>query len=151
MTKSRLFDVDCKLSYTLATPTDFVFQIHAMQGPDQTVLSESLRLSPPVPVRVYEDPNAGHRFARLQASPGPLTLRYKARVRVALRRAARSAAEVRIGDLPDDVLHNLMPTRYCESDLLGSAALKLFGGLEARKFNTLFLARDRPCTAADSA
>jgi transglutaminase-like putative cysteine protease len=29
--------------------------------------------------------------------------------------------------LPDAVLHNLMPTRYCESDLLARAAQKIFG------------------------
>ena len=39
------------------------------------------------------------------------------------------AEELPIAALPDEVLHNLMATRYCESDLLGPAAIKLFGGL----------------------
>ena len=32
-----------------------------------------------------------------------------------------------MGRLPDDIFHYLMPTRYCESDVLGSAAQQLFG------------------------
>jgi transglutaminase-like putative cysteine protease len=70
----------------------------------------------------------GHRFLRLQAEAGPLALRYRARVERRPRPVDRRAPEVPIAQLPDDVLHNLMPTRYCESDLLGSAAFKLFGG-----------------------
>ena len=40
-----------------------------------------------------------------------------------------NAPEVPVHDIPDDVLHYLMPTRYCESDLLGPNAAELFGQL----------------------
>jgi transglutaminase-like putative cysteine protease len=40
-----------------------------------------------------------------------------------------AVGEVPIAELPDDLLHNLNPTRYCESDHLGHAAQKLFGAL----------------------
>ena len=42
---ARAFDIDCKLAYTLPTTTDFVFLIHALDGDDQAVESESLRLT----------------------------------------------------------------------------------------------------------
>ena len=62
MNASKTFDIDCSLTYEVAGPSDFLFQIHAMHAMDQQVLSESLRISPPLPVHVYEDPSVHHRF-----------------------------------------------------------------------------------------
>ncbi|SHN04621.1 transglutaminase family protein [Rhizobacter sp. OV335] len=123
------FDVDCELSYQMAGPADFLFQLHALDGMDQRVLSESLEVEPAVRVHVYEDPAVGHRFARLSAGEGTLRLQYRARVERRPVPADLAAAEMAITELPDEVLHNLMPTRYCESDLLSHAAIKIFGEL----------------------
>ena len=123
----RRFDVDLSLSYTLPGTTDFVFQIHALNGIDQVVESESLRITPGARQHIYEDPQVGNRFLRLQADTGPLKIRYRARVRIERPRRNKRAHEHAVADLPDHVLHHLMPTRYCESDLLGPATLKLFG------------------------
>ena len=127
--QGKTFEIDCELIYQVAGPSDFLFQIHALQGMDQEVLSESMVITPPLPVRVYADPNVHHRFMRLHADAGPLTVRYTARVRRTPLPLNVSAPEVAIADLPDDLLHNLMPTRYCESDILGNTAQKIFGGL----------------------
>ncbi|WP_082542198.1 MULTISPECIES: transglutaminase family protein [unclassified Rhizobacter] len=126
---SRHFDVDCELSYQLAGPADFLFQLHALDGMDQRVLSESLEVEPAVRVHVYEDPAVGHRFARLSAGEGTLRLQYRARVERRPVPLDLAAPEMAITELPDEVLHNLMPTRYCESDLLSHAAIKIFGDL----------------------
>ncbi len=124
-----IFDVDSTLNYDLSGPTDFLFQIHAVNGMNQRVLDESLEVSPRLKLHVYEDPSIGHRFLRLSGDTGPLSVRYRARVQFTPRGRNLNAPEVAIADLPDDILHNLMPTRYCESDLLGRAACKLFGDL----------------------
>ncbi|MEP6875333.1 MAG: transglutaminase family protein [Burkholderiales bacterium] len=126
---SKTFDVDCTLSYDVAGPTDFLFQIHALRGMDQEVLSESLQITPALQQHVYADPTLHHRFLRLHAEAGSLQLRYTARVSRTPPVLDRMAAEVAIADLPDELLHNLMPTRYCESDHLSRAAQKMFGGL----------------------
>lgn len=126
---TQTFDIDCRLSYSLHTTTDFIFQVHALHGMDQEVQTESLDLSSGARRHVYEDPLVKHRFLRVQADAGLLELQYRARVQVARQAPDPSAAEHAIADLPDAVLHNLMPTRYCESDLLGPAALKMFGGV----------------------
>lgn len=123
----RQFDIDCRLAYDLAGPCDFLFQVHALDGMDQAVLSESLVVAPRRPLHVYADPAIGHRFLRLQAGAGPLSLRYRARIERRPIAPQPDAPELPVGQLPDEVLHNLMPTRYCESDLLASAAMKLFG------------------------
>ena len=125
----RCFEIDCRLDYQLSGPCDFLFQVHALDGMDQSVQRESLQLSPRLKPHIYADPTVGHRFLRLHADAGPLSLRYRARVERRPQPADPHAPEDPIAALPDEVLHNLMPTRYCESDLLGPAAFKLFGGL----------------------
>ena len=125
----RSFDVDSLLTYQVNGPTDFLFQIHALHGMDQQVLNESLVITPPLPVHVYADPTVNHRFARVHADAGYYEFRYTARVLRTPEPANLAASEVAIAALPDEVLHNLMPTRYCESDHLSQAAQELFGGL----------------------
>ena len=126
---SRTYDIDCTLSYDVTGTTDFLFQIHALHGVGQEVLSESLVVTPTLQPHVYADPTVHHRFARLHVASGPLEVRYTARVRRTPRAVDAAAPEVAISDLPDAVMHHLMPTRYCESDHLSHAAQKLFGGL----------------------
>ncbi len=127
---SRLFNVDCKLSYTLLDDTHFLFLVHALDGMDQEVIEESLRLTPAVDYELHADAVHGHRALRLKATAGPLTLRYRARVRLLRAAPDLRAKELAIEDLPHEVLADLMPTRYCESDRLGSAATRMFGSLE---------------------
>jgi len=125
----RLFDVDCKLSYTLLDDTHFLFIIHALDGMDQEVLEESLRITPALEHELHSDAVLGHRTLRLKAPTGPLTLRYRARVRLYRPPPDTRAEEVPIEALPHAVLPDLMPTRYCESDRLASAACRMFGDL----------------------
>lgn len=126
---TRSFDVDCQLQYEVRGPTDFVFQIHAQHGMDQAVLQESLEITPNLPRHVFADPHIGHRFLRLHADAGPLTLRYQARVQRTVQPLDPLADELAIADLPDDVLHHLNPTRYCESDALSQVTQQMFGQL----------------------
>jgi transglutaminase-like putative cysteine protease len=121
------WDIDCQLAYELDRPTHFLFQVHAWHGADQEVRAESLELSKGVRSHVYLDPLSHHRFLRLDAPKGTLTLHYRATVHVGARERDSKAPEVPVDQLPDDVMHHLMPTRYCESDLLGRAAQQLFG------------------------
>jgi transglutaminase-like putative cysteine protease len=125
----KTFDVDCALAYQVNGPSDFLFQIHALNAMDQQVLSESLVVTPPLPVHVYADPTVHHRFLRLHADAGVVELRYRARVQRSPVLPDPTANEVAIADLPDELMHNLMPSRYCESDHLSRAAQKLFGGV----------------------
>ncbi len=75
----------------------------------------------------YEDPNNGNRFFRCNATSGVLAIRYEARVRMSRAHPDESLLESAVGDLPHEVLHCLMPTRYCESDVMSRAAQHLFG------------------------
>lgn len=124
---SRTFEVDCSLHYSVPAPSEFVFLVHAHNAEDQEVVEETLEVSDGAQVRTFADDRMGHRFARVSVQEGELKLRYTATVRRALAAPDNLADEVPVCSVPDEFLHNLMPTRYCESDLLGHAALKLFG------------------------
>jgi transglutaminase-like putative cysteine protease len=126
---AQTFAIDCLLRYEVRGPTDFVFQIHAQDGMDQRVQSESLVITPDLPRHVYADPGIGHRFLRLHADTGPVTLRYQARVQRTVQPLDPQAQEVAIADLPDDLMHHLNPSRYCESDELSQVSQSMFGQL----------------------
>jgi transglutaminase-like putative cysteine protease len=123
------FEIDCGLSYMLDGPCDFIFSVHATLGMGQTVLSESILIDPPLAHRVNTDPQSGNRLMRLHADAGPLSLRYRATVARWIEADDVWAREVPIDEVPDDVLHNLMTTRYCESDHLSAVSQKLFGSV----------------------
>ena len=119
--------IDCMLAYEVDAASEFVFLIHSAIGMGQTLVQENLRIEPPLPFRTYTDERSGNRFLRLQAQAGPLKLVYHAVVDRAIEPIDVTAAEVPVHDIPDDLLHFLMPTRYCESDHLGPNAIELFG------------------------
>lgn len=121
--------VDCSLSYALDGDCEFVFLLQAAMGSDQTLVEEKLRLHPPLPYRTYTDERSGNRFLRLRADAGALELHYHAIVDRAADRIDTAAPELPVHALPDELLHFMLPTRYCESDLLGAVAQQMFGAL----------------------
>jgi len=125
---SRL-KIDCMLAYELDGDCEFMFLIHPVAHPSQTLVQEQLQLEPAVAHRVFVDAHSGNRVLRLRAGAGPLQLNYSAVVERHVDEVDRAAREWPVNQLPDDVLRYLLPTRYCESDLLGPAAQQLFAGL----------------------
>lgn len=128
----RHFAIDCQLDYELVGDTDFLFQIHVQPHGDQTLHEEWLEVTPDsARWRIAVDPVTAQRRLRVRAGAGRFGLRYRARATVAPRPYVPSDVvdQASVADLPDDVLPYLLPTRYCESDLLAHAAWKLFGQL----------------------
>jgi transglutaminase-like putative cysteine protease len=54
-------------------------------------------------------------------------VRYKAEVEVHTRASDTTLRETPVNQVPDDILPYLLATRYCESDVLGNEAFRLFG------------------------
>ena len=119
----------CDLEYAILAETHFCFNLQASRGcPGQRVIEESLEVTPGIQVQQFEDPNNGNRFFRCDALPGTtLKIRYDARVELARRKPSGKLPEDRINALPNEVLHCLLPTRYCQSDVMARAANHLFG------------------------
>ena len=120
-----------ELKYAIAdNPADFVFNIHAAQTPWQSVFAEALLIGQPVVPTIYTDPTFGSRYMRMQAQPGPLTVRYDATVDIThhFEPPAR-IEEVPIARLSPEVLPFIYPSRYCQSDRLRRYATREFGHL----------------------
>jgi transglutaminase-like putative cysteine protease len=124
-----LCQIDATLEYALAGPTHLLFNIEAAHVDSQRVLSEQLQVTPPLGIHRFSDHGNGNRFLRLNAQAGSFKLHYRAQVSLVRPASTRGLEEAPVHALPDQVLHYLMPTRYCESDLLGQQTQALFGHL----------------------
>jgi transglutaminase-like putative cysteine protease len=119
--------VETVLEYEVRTPTHFCFNIEAAHWPTQTIVTEALAVSSGVAMHSYTDARSGNRFFRFDAPPGPLLVNYRADVEVYSEHVDEHLPETPVGEVPDDIFHYLMPTRYCESDVLAGAAQQMFG------------------------
>lgn len=123
----HLSTVEAVLEYQVKVATHFCFNIEAANWPTQTIVSERLAVSSGVDLRKFVDEGSGNRFFRFDAGPGPLLVNYQADVEVHSQHIDENLPEVPVGQLPDAIFHYLMPTRYCESDLMAPVAQELFG------------------------
>ncbi len=111
-------DLQLDLQYDIdAGGADFVFNIHAAHTPSQVVMSESLVLSQQILPQLHTDPITRNRYMRLRAFPGPLKVSYKALVDITHQFVTPGLlAEVPVSRLPFEVISELYPCRYCQSD-----------------------------------
>lgn len=119
--------VETLLEYEVRAPTHFCFNIEAAHWPTQNILCERIALPSGIAVRTFEDNVSGNRFIRFDAPPGKLVVDYKADVEVYSEHVDEHLPESAVSDVPDSIFHYLMPTRYCESDVMGSVAQQMFG------------------------
>lgn len=115
---------DIQLRYeVIGMNSDFIFNLHAAQTAQQSVVNEQLDTSPALTPVLYTDPNTQTRFTRLQAAPGPFSIRYEATVDIShYAEVPHNLLEVPISQLPSEVLPYIYPSRYCQSDRLGRLA-----------------------------
>ncbi|MBX3654866.1 MAG: transglutaminase family protein [Ramlibacter sp.] len=121
--------VEVVLEYEVLAPSHFCFNIEAAQRPGQTLLSERLAVSSGVSVHGFRDALEGNRFIRFEAPVGPLMVNYQASLVLEAPPVPDDLPQVPVHQIPDDVLRYLLPTRFCESDVLSTVAQQLFGHL----------------------
>jgi transglutaminase-like putative cysteine protease len=121
--------IDLQLDYEVAQPAHFLFNIEAAFADGHRVVSERLSITPAVKVRTFFDERNGNRFVRLDAPRGQLSVNYNAKVELVSWPVPLHLNEALVTDVPDEVLRYLMPSRYCESDLLSRVAQQMFGHL----------------------
>jgi transglutaminase-like putative cysteine protease len=127
-----LIKVHCDITLTFEEPSPVVLMLnlHPSVGP-MICVGERLETVPPLPLWMFWD-LYGNRCARVFAPKGHVSFRNSAVVNDSglPDRQAWTAQQYRVQDLPDDVLHFLLPSRYCEVDSeLKEAAWKMFGHL----------------------
>ena len=131
MPSSLLTTLELRLTYQVQAPSHMYFNIQAMRQGRQFVMREQTDArqdanAPPLLLREYQD-RSGNRLLRFDAHAGELHLRYQATVQQTIYEVPTDLAEVPISWLPDEVLPYLLPSRFCESDVMRQAAQKLFG------------------------
>lgn len=121
--------VETVLDYEVAAPAHMLLNIEAARSGAQVLISEDLVIEPQVEMQAFCDEGSGNRFIRFDAEPGPLRIRYKASVQRSHVEVPPDLEEVPVNEVPNEILHYMMPTRYCESDLMSRCAQQLFGDL----------------------
>jgi transglutaminase-like putative cysteine protease len=121
--------IDSLLEYDVTHPAHFLFNIEAAFHEGHNILEERLSITPSVKVRHFVDERSGNRFVRLDAPKGLLSVNYHAKVELNTIPVPLHLEESPVTSVPDDVLRYLMPSRYCESDIMSRAAQQLFGDL----------------------
>jgi len=121
--------IETVLAYEVTGPSHMLLNIEAARSSGQSVLSEELVVEPPLKLNAFCDEGSGNRFIRFDVDPGPLKIRYRTVVQRSPVVLPDELPEVPVNEVPDAILHYLMPTRYCESDLMSRAAQQLFGHL----------------------
>ena len=119
--------IKAELVYTFAPETQVIANIEASQSNDQTVISKSLDVQPPIQLRSDKTPG-GDRSIRAAFS-GEVTILYRAVVENNLRQLLPTSGQQHLwSDLPNDVLPFLLPSRFCPSDKFMRFAQREFGG-----------------------
>ena len=125
-------ELGCKLGYEAKADTAFVFNIEVQETGSQSIVSESLRLTPDLPVERWTMPESGNRYFRVNAKPGPLLVEYSAEVTMMSGLDdPDSVSEIPLAEMPLSVFPHVYPSRYCQSDKLERFARSTFGGLDA--------------------
>ncbi|WP_019989400.1 transglutaminase domain-containing protein [Rudanella lutea] len=122
--------VGCTLQFEAQDNTPVIFMLRPRSGSGQWIISEEYEITPNVPVTEFTD-RYGNLCQRLVAPAGPFSVRTAATVQTDdTIDVAPGAPFVPIEDLPDDVLHFLLPSRYCQSDQLGELAADITAAVE---------------------
>lgn len=118
----------CDLEFNIEVPTPFVLMLRPRSGAQQWVASEVYKLAPAVPAFEFTD-GYGNLCQRLTAPAGFFSVHTSAQVMISdTVDESPGAFFVEIQSLPDEMLHYLLPSRFCESDLFCAMASSITAG-----------------------
>ena len=119
----------CRFEHEARTPTPAVVLVEPHAREAAWVIEDRWTSEPLLPSTSHTD-LYGNRCKRLLLPAGRSVISYDAVCAIDPDPEAvpdPGAVQHRIEDLPDDLLHWLLPSRYCESDALSATAWELFG------------------------
>jgi transglutaminase-like putative cysteine protease len=124
--------VGCLFEHDTVGDAAAVVMVDPHRSVGETVLEQEFATAPPFEEIPFED-LYGNRCRRLVLPPGLSTFSYDAIVEISPDNEPMPTAadeQHRIEDLPDELLHWLLPSRYVESDVLMEPVWKLLGHTE---------------------
>lgn len=118
----------CFLKMEASLPTPTILMLRPRSGGGQFVLSEEYIMEPHVAVSEYTD-SYGNFCQRLIIPSGTFSIKTRTCVETIDEIDVDFSAElVPAEDIPEEILSFLLPSRYCQSDLLGHMALEIVEG-----------------------
>ncbi|MBR8831575.1 MAG: hypothetical protein N5P05_003061 [Chroococcopsis gigantea SAG 12.99] len=122
-----LLNAGCEISFTTTIATPVILMLRPRSGSGQWIIREEYLINPRLSVSEYTD-NYGNLCQRLSVPPGDLTIKTTLDVDTADQIDVQPGAPlVTVEKLPENVLKYLLPSRYCQSDLLGKLSLEIIG------------------------
>lgn len=120
-------ETGCQIYFEAEEPTPLILMLRPRSGLGQWIVQEEYALEPPVPVVEYTD-SYGNLCQRLVAPQGFFRVRTSACVETADAIDVQPGAPfVLVEHIPDGVLQFVLPSRYCQSDMVGDLALTIVG------------------------
>ena len=121
-------EIGCTFEFDSPRATHAIVMVEPHFSEAANVVETRFELDPTNASSVYHD-HFGNTCRRIDLAAGKVRLSFDARVNVAAEPDPEvwSAVEVAPSDLPDEALLFLLPSRYCESDVLADEAFHLFG------------------------
>jgi transglutaminase-like putative cysteine protease len=122
-----ILDATCHISFTAATPIPALMMLRPRSGYAQWITREEYAFEPHAPVVEYTD-KYGNLCQRVVIPKGNFDVRCSCRAHTADTIDVESdAAFVPVNQLPESALEFLLPSRYCQSDLLNDLASSIAG------------------------
>ena len=123
-----------ELHFELSQPTPMLFVVEPLERPGQRILAARKRIVPQLPLpetTSYQD-MMGNVVWRMLAPAGRLEVSHDLLVEVSASPdpVLPTLPKARVEDLPGEVLHYLLPSRYVDSDLLSGEAWQMFGHIQ---------------------
>ena len=135
-----ILDACCSLSYANANEVPAIFMLRPRSGWAQWIMRDDYLLEPHVPVVEFTD-LYGNLCQRLVIPAGDFQLTVKCRASVPDAIDMDSFAELLpVSQLPTDILHYLLPSRYCQADQLSELATSIVGSMP-RNYDQVALIR----------
>jgi transglutaminase-like putative cysteine protease len=121
-------DVGCHMEFQAQWATPAVLMLRPRSGEGQWVTAERYVIEPQVPISEFTDAH-GNLCQRMVVPAGPMTISFQATVDTADEIDVDvTAPRAPIEDVPDWVLQFLLPSRYCQSDLVFEHATRIAEG-----------------------
>ena len=122
-----ILDASCRIEYHNFQEVPAIFMLRPRSGWAQWVMREQFHIHPQVPVIEFTDVY-GNSCQRIVMPPGDFQIDVQFRVEVQDQVEMDLHAPIMpIQELPTDLLHYLLPSRYCQSDVLASLANSIIG------------------------
>lgn len=120
----------CHIVFAAEAPTPVILMLRPRSGFGQWVIREEYLLTPPIQVVEYTD-SYGNLCQRLVVPEGSLDVKTTVQVEAPDHiDVSPGAPFMPVQDLPEPVLQFLLPSRYCQSDRLGSLATEIVADAE---------------------